>query len=33
MEDIALCFEDIDREPDFSTIDGPDHGRIETGNI
>ena len=33
MEDIAFCFEDIDREPDFSTIDGPDHGRIETRNI
>jgi len=33
MEDIALCFEHIDRKPDFSTIDPPDHGRIETRNI
>jgi len=23
MEDIALCFENIDRTPDFSTVDGP----------
>ena len=33
MEDIAFCFENIDRKPDFSTVDGPDHGRIETRNI
>lgn len=33
MEDISFGFEDIDREPDFSTVDGPDHGRIETRNI
>ncbi len=33
MEDIALFFERIDREPDYSTLDGPDHGRIETRNI
>ncbi len=33
MEDIAFCFDNIDRKPDFSTVDGPDHGRIETRNI
>ena len=33
MEDIAFCFENINREPDFSTVDSPDHGRIETRNI
>jgi predicted transposase YbfD/YdcC len=33
MEDIALFFEHIDRKPDYSTIDRPDHGRIETRNI
>ena len=33
MEDIALYFKNIDRKPDFSTLDGPDHGRIETRNI
>jgi predicted transposase YbfD/YdcC len=33
MEDIAFYFENVDRKPDFSTVDGPDHGRIETRNI
>ena len=33
MEDIAFCFNNIDRKPDFSTVDAPDHGRIETRNI
>jgi predicted transposase YbfD/YdcC len=33
MEDIAFCFKNIDRKPDFSTVDSPDHGRIETRNI
>jgi len=33
MEDIAFYFESTDRKPDFSTLDGPDHGRIETRNI
>ena len=33
MEDIAFCFENIDRKPDFSSVDGPDHGRIVTRNI
>jgi predicted transposase YbfD/YdcC len=33
MEDIAFYFKNIDRKPDFSTLDGPDHGRIETRNI
>lgn len=33
MEDIAFYFENVDRKPDLSTVDGPDHGRIETRNI
>ena len=33
MDDIALYFEKRDKKPDFSTIDSPDHGRIETRNI
>jgi len=33
MEDIAFSFEGIEREPDFTTVDPPDHGRIETRNI
>ncbi len=33
MEDIAFYFENTDKEPDFTTIDAPDHGRIETRNI
>ena len=33
MEDIALFFENVKRKPDYSTLDGPDHGRIETRNI
>ncbi|MGA1869616.1 MAG: hypothetical protein ACMUJM_13850 [bacterium] len=33
MEDIAFCFENIDRKPDFTTVDAPDHGRIETRHI
>jgi len=33
MDDIALYFEKRGKKPDFSTIDPPDHGRIETRNI
>ena len=33
MEDIAFHFENSDRQPDFCTVDPPDHGRIETRNI
>lgn len=33
MEDISFYFENIDREPDYTTVDAPDHGRIETRNI
>lgn len=33
LEEIAFYFESIDREPDYSTLDGPDHGRLETRNI
>ena len=29
----SLYFEKRDKKPDFSTIDPPDHGRIETRNI
>jgi predicted transposase YbfD/YdcC len=33
LEDIVFYFENIDREPDCSIHDNPDHGRIETRNI
>jgi predicted transposase YbfD/YdcC len=33
MEDIAFYFKTSDRKPDFGTLDGPDHGRIEKRNI
>jgi len=33
MEDIAFYFENIDCEPEFTTVDPPDHGRIETRKI
>ncbi len=33
MENISVYFENIDRKPDFTTVDPPDHGRIETRNI
>jgi predicted transposase YbfD/YdcC len=33
MEDIAFYFETRDTTPQFSTLDGPDHGRIETRKI
>ena len=33
MEDISFYFENIAREPDHTTVDPPDHGRIETRNI
>lgn len=33
MEDIAFSFKNIERKPDFTTVDAPDHGRIETRNI
>lgn len=33
MEDISFLFDNIDRQPDFTTVDPPDHGRIETRNI
>lgn len=29
LEETAFYFEQTDREPDFSTLDSPDHGRIE----
>ena len=33
MEDIAFYFKNTDRKPDFITLDGPDHGRIEIRKI
>jgi len=33
LEDIVFYFENLERNPDHSTHDGPDHGRIETRNI
>lgn len=33
LHDIALFFADQTRPPDHSTLDGPDHGRIESRNI
>lgn len=33
LEETAFYFDNLDREPDYSTTDGPDHGRIETRNI
>jgi len=33
LEETAFYFETQDRKPDFSTLDGPDHGRVETRNI
>ena len=33
LEDIAFLFENINRQPDFVTVDPPDHGRIETRRI
>lgn len=33
LQEIALHFDSCDREPDFTTVDPPDHGRIETRKI
>lgn len=33
LEETAFYFDTLDREPDHSTLDSPDHGRIETRNI
>ena len=33
LEDIVFYFENIDRKPDYTLQDNPDHGRIETRNI
>ncbi len=33
LEETALHFDLLDREPDHTTLDNPDHGRIETRNI
>ena len=33
LEETALYFDQLDREPDHSTLDSTDHGRIETRNI
>lgn len=33
LEETAFYFDNLKREPDHSTLDSPDHGRIETRNI
>lgn len=33
LEETAFYFDNLDRKPDHSTLDSPDHGRIETRNI
>ncbi len=33
LEDISFFFEKEQRNPDFTSLDAPDHGRIETRNI
>ena len=33
LEDISYFFKNIDRKADYTTHDGPNHGRIETRNI
>ncbi len=33
LEETALYFDNLQREPDHSTLDSPDHGRIEIRNI
>ena len=33
LEETALYFDKLNRKPDYSTLDSPDHGRIETRNI
>lgn len=33
LEDTTFYFDNLDREPDHSTIDSAEHGRIETRNI
>ena len=33
LEETALYFDPLDRKPDHTTLDAPDHGRIETRNI
>ena len=33
LEDTAFYFDHLERKPDHTTVDGPDHGRIETRNI
>lgn len=33
LEETAFYFDNLDRKPDYSTLDSADHGRIETRNI
>jgi predicted transposase YbfD/YdcC len=33
LEDISFYFDRLDQEPDYTTVDGSDHGRIETRKI
>jgi len=33
LEDISFYFDNCDQEPDYTTVDGLDHGRVETRKI
>lgn len=33
LEETAWYFDALERQPDYHTLDGPEHGRIETRNI
>ena len=33
LEDISFYFDNRDQEPDYTTVDGLDHGRVETRKI
>jgi len=33
LEDISVYFDRLDQEPDYTTVDGSNHGRIETRKI
>lgn len=33
LEDVSFYFDNLDQKPDYTSIDGLDHGRVETRNI
>jgi len=33
LEDISFYFDNLDQEPDYTSVDGLDHGRVETRKI